>query len=523
MKKVLLILAMVTASVLFAQPAVAEDATTTEAVAAESADTPAEAEAPPPPPPVESEPPSEPETPDPAPPVEDNTPPAEETEAEDVPADDAADTQAKAAGAPETAMVSADAVAAAPASKVWVCKYVGTPGEDEHLKPGKNPIEVNANAVPPNPVVGTFFNDAQGRSFVAQIGGEDPGLGSCFVAVQATEVTTEEPIVSPPTCAEDGALTLPNTPGVLYTVTPAYAGPGEYDVDATALDNYELSDESETHWDVTVLEQLSGQVDCPIIVDPDVKKVWVCKFVGKPGVDEVLKGGKNPIEVSVNALPGSPVNPQVGDEFNDAQERSVVVALSPADPEPTVEDCPQPIQPMEVVAEAPIADPATCEEDGSLVLPETEGVTYTVEPEFDGPGDYVITATVVNDDFELVGQTVFEVTVGGKIPSDECLLPGGGEDPDDGGLLPDTGGSSLELLLAAFAMMAAGSLLLMRRTPAAVESTPAWMSAHSLTLPTMAEMARTREAWDSLQPVRLMTVRESVVTTLRPLFRRRRN
>jgi hypothetical protein len=31
-------------------------------------------------------------------------------------------------------------------------------------------------------------------------------------------------------------------------------------------------------------------------------KVWVCKYVGKPGVDEVLKEGKNPIEVSGNSV-----------------------------------------------------------------------------------------------------------------------------------------------------------------------------------------------------------------------------
>src|SRR6478735_8519307 len=34
------------------------------------------------------------------------------------------------------------------------------------------------------------------------------------------------------------------------------------------------------------------------------KKVWVCKYVGTPFVDERLKDGKNPIEVSVNTLKG---------------------------------------------------------------------------------------------------------------------------------------------------------------------------------------------------------------------------
>ena len=36
--------------------------------------------------------------------------------------------------------LSAPAHAADASSKVWVCKYVGTPGDDEVLKAGKNPI-----------------------------------------------------------------------------------------------------------------------------------------------------------------------------------------------------------------------------------------------------------------------------------------------------------------------------------------------------------------------------------------------
>ena len=50
------------------------------------------------------------------------------------------------------------------AHKVLVCKYVGTPGEDERLKEGKNPISVDSSAA-----VGTWFKDAQGRSFVLAV------------------------------------------------------------------------------------------------------------------------------------------------------------------------------------------------------------------------------------------------------------------------------------------------------------------------------------------------------------------
>lgn len=53
-------------------------------------------------------------------------------------------------------------------------------------------------------------------------------------------------------------------------------------------------------------------------------KVFVCKYVGQPGVNETLQTGQNPISVSVNAIK----NYQgVGSQFNDAQGRSLVIAV----------------------------------------------------------------------------------------------------------------------------------------------------------------------------------------------------
>lgn len=84
-------------------------------------------------------------------------------------------------------------------------------------------------------------------------------------------------------------------------------------------------------------------------------KVFVCKYVGTPGEDEVLQTGNNPIEVSVNAIKdwdqdGYPPN---GYEFQDAQGRSIVIAESPTRgdgqrDEPTIEDCPLPDGPPPV-------------------------------------------------------------------------------------------------------------------------------------------------------------------------------
>jgi hypothetical protein len=56
------------------------------------------------------------------------------------------------------------------------------------------------------------------------------------------------------------------------------------------------------------------------------QKVWVCKYVTKPGGDEVLQGGQNPISVSSNST--------VGTVFNDAQGRSYVIAVDNGESEP---------------------------------------------------------------------------------------------------------------------------------------------------------------------------------------------
>lgn len=67
-------------------------------------------------------------------------------------------------------------------------------------------------------------------------------------------------------------------------------------------------------------------------------KVWVCKFVGKPFESELLKGGKNPIEVGWQAADKDKNGEvSVGDEFADGQGQSVVVQINGEDP--GVEGC----------------------------------------------------------------------------------------------------------------------------------------------------------------------------------------
>lgn len=74
-----------------------------------------------------------------------------------------------------------------PAPKVFVCKYVGTPSEDETLQTGKNPISISSNAIKDYAGVGTSFDDEQGRSYVVavDIGQDAP---TCPVSEEVDDV-----------------------------------------------------------------------------------------------------------------------------------------------------------------------------------------------------------------------------------------------------------------------------------------------------------------------------------------------
>ncbi len=81
---------------------------------------------------------------------------------------------------------------------------------------------------------------------------------------------------------------------------------------------------------------------CSATCTVEARKVYVCKYVGTPHFDERLQDGQNPIEVSVNAIPGDAT---VGSYFNDAHGQSFVLGFVPMVPEPTRADCPSPDEP----------------------------------------------------------------------------------------------------------------------------------------------------------------------------------
>lgn len=113
------------------------------------------------------------------------------------------------------------------------------------------------------------------------------------------------------------------------------------------------------------------------------KKVFVCKYVGKPGVDERLQTGDNPISVSVNAIPLG--NVQVGSEFADAQGRSVVIAFDTGQPEPGLDQCPPPNGGTTTTSSSSttstvLSTTTTTQPGGTTTTTQPGGTTTTTQP-----------------------------------------------------------------------------------------------------------------------------------------------
>gem|GEM_PF-5665590 len=74
---------------------------------------------------------------------------------------------------------------------------------------------------------------------------------------------------------------------------------------------------------------------------PVSKKVFVCKYVGTPGVNERLQTGQNPISVSVNSIKNW--DGTIPGYFADAQGRSYTLAYDEGQAKPDVSACPTPV------------------------------------------------------------------------------------------------------------------------------------------------------------------------------------
>ncbi len=245
-----------------------------------------------------------------------------------------------------------------PEKKVFVCKYVGTPGEDERLQTGDNPISVSVNAIKDYAGVGSYFNDAQGRSYVIA---EDTGQPEpkCPAGDEDTEVTPLAPSVTVVCGPKNDTILIPDVDGVTYE-TSSWEG-NVKTVTATADEGYVFSEGAVTTWEFT-------DTDTPC-------KVLVCKYVGTPGVDERLKDGKNPISVSISSIEHNQWDGTIPGWFSDAQDRSYVLAYDTGQ-ELSRDDCPMTDEDEEVTPLAPSVTVVCGPNNDTLSIPTVTGVTY---------------------------------------------------------------------------------------------------------------------------------------------------
>jgi hypothetical protein len=105
--------------------------------------------------------------------------------------------------------------------KVFVCKYVGTPGDSERLQTGQNPISVSTSAIKEDPVViGSYFVDAQGRSFVLafDIGQDEPDVSECPGSDEPSSEPSSEATPTPPEVTPTPSLSPSDAPSVAPSV-----------------------------------------------------------------------------------------------------------------------------------------------------------------------------------------------------------------------------------------------------------------------------------------------------------------
>jgi hypothetical protein len=330
--------------------------------------------------------------------------------------------------------------------KVWVCKYVGTPGVNETLKPGNDGlVHVSANTLSDQTVaVGASFPDAQGRSLVVQIGGSRPDASICpgYVAPTISGwYTWKTPNYAPhaTTLAEVG---LPQTYVGAGKLTPS-------DCSTTYQQDYYVGTAAAIAA-ILADNQLTGTLSHP--EDASVVRDW--NFVSSAAcvtptkVTAVFPEPTPATCTSDGALPALPTD-QTGITFSwssDNHLRMMATALKGyvltgytsrtyTEPGGATGDCYVPLEPVTVA-------PATCQvgdggvgdvTGGSITLPTTAGVTYTVaggETTGLAAGDYVVTATPAEGKILSVGETAWALQEDGRAtitvtidPATNCSVP----------------------------------------------------------------------------------------------------
>ena len=270
-----------------------------------------------------------------------------------------------------------------------------------------------------------FADDGSAPTEVATVNSEESSslVEETSAATEApqpsTEAPAEEPVSEP---QPEVATEVPAPPAEPVVVDEPVAAPVVSSEPAEEATTPEVAPEEPSSPPVAAptATQMKASSPAPAAKKPDTaKKVWVCKFVGTPGVNERLKSGKNPISVSVNSIGHNTWNGSVPGWFSDAHDRSFVIAYDTGGSGPSAADCEGVIVKKDASASVSVT-PATCDAPAKLVYGEAVNATLSGTPNGTaGPGNYNVTATSTSGHVFADGTSsqLFSGTLDGKIPT----------------------------------------------------------------------------------------------------------
>jgi hypothetical protein len=237
----------------------------------------------------------------------------------------------------------------------------------------------------------TYSNPVAGTAYSTSINPKNPnnkpfGLSHaiyCYkTSVQSIDLPAA-PQVTDPCGTGNATWNVPaNTTEITWTLN------GDDELVATTNTGYQLSG-GRTTYNYGVAPETNTDT-CP----QEEKFVYVCKYVGIPGVNERLKDGENPIRVAVSSIQHNQWDGTVPGYFSDAQDRSYVLAYDNGQTPPTIDDCKAPA-PTEVTPAVVFTEP-TCENaHGQVTVTAVNGVTYKVNGQaISGTSMYAAGSTV---------------------------------------------------------------------------------------------------------------------------------
>ena len=202
--------------------------------------------------------------------------------------------------------------------KSYVCKYVGTPGVNERLQTGQNPIWVDNHSLLGTDgitYVGESFSDAQGKSVVIVANtvklDPEPGIDQCPAPQGPVKDATASFTLVPATCTADGSVTFAETFATL--TSGGQTTPGAHTVTFTATTGHVFADGSNTlSLSYTVAAKLPAGSETCTVPTGTVKVTLTCAAPDKPGTASFAWTATGDVAGSITVEPQTSLN-SVGD------------------------------------------------------------------------------------------------------------------------------------------------------------------------------------------------------------------